>query len=231
MRFREGENMPLRESKGNMYGFITHTWNPIKGKCPHDCEYCYMKRWGEQPELRFDWQELKTDLGSGNIIFIGSSCDMWAELVPSEWISEILNICLLNDRNIYFFQSKNPQRFLEFPFPDKTIFCTTIETNRDYKQMRTIPDGILPSPHDRAFPLSDMLSYKRMVTIEPIMDFDTPELIYLLKITDPYQVNIGADSQGHNLPEPSGYKIQRLIEYLESFTKVYLKPNLKRLME
>ena len=26
-----------------MYEFITHTWNPIKGKCYHDCSYCYMK--------------------------------------------------------------------------------------------------------------------------------------------------------------------------------------------
>jgi DNA repair photolyase len=35
--------MPLNPSKGNMYPFVTHTWNPIRGKCPHDCSYCYMK--------------------------------------------------------------------------------------------------------------------------------------------------------------------------------------------
>ena len=23
----------IKESKGNMYEFVTHTWNPIKGKC------------------------------------------------------------------------------------------------------------------------------------------------------------------------------------------------------
>ena len=29
----------LNEQKGNMYGFVTHTWNPIKGKCFHcDCD-------------------------------------------------------------------------------------------------------------------------------------------------------------------------------------------------
>ena len=27
-----------------MYEFVTHTWNPIKGKCYHDCSYCYMKK-------------------------------------------------------------------------------------------------------------------------------------------------------------------------------------------
>ena len=30
----------LNRQKGNMYPWITHTWNPIKGKCPHDCTYC-----------------------------------------------------------------------------------------------------------------------------------------------------------------------------------------------
>ena len=44
----------LRESKGNMYDFITHTWNPIKGKCLHNCSYCYMKRFGEQNLLTID---------------------------------------------------------------------------------------------------------------------------------------------------------------------------------
>ena len=32
----------LNVAKGNMYGFITHTWNPIKGHCYHQCSYCYM---------------------------------------------------------------------------------------------------------------------------------------------------------------------------------------------
>ena len=35
--------MNLNQSKGNMYEFITHTWNPIKDRCYHDCAYCYMK--------------------------------------------------------------------------------------------------------------------------------------------------------------------------------------------
>ena len=52
-----------------MYNFITHTWNTIKGECPHGCSYCYMKRWGKQSSLHFDEKELKTDLGKNNFIF------------------------------------------------------------------------------------------------------------------------------------------------------------------
>ena len=62
----------LNKQKGNMYGFVTHTWNAIKGKCPHDCEYCYMKVF-PQGELRLDEKEFKTDLGRNNIVFVGSS--------------------------------------------------------------------------------------------------------------------------------------------------------------
>jgi hypothetical protein len=38
-----------------------------------------------------------------------------------------------------------------------------------------------------------------------------------------------ADSGNNHLPEPSPEKIAALIEALRPFTKVYLKPNLKRL--
>ena len=27
-----------------MYPWVTHTWNPLAGRCKHDCNYCYMKR-------------------------------------------------------------------------------------------------------------------------------------------------------------------------------------------
>ena len=36
--------MALTKSRGNMYPFVTHTWNAIKGICFHDCPYCYMKK-------------------------------------------------------------------------------------------------------------------------------------------------------------------------------------------
>jgi DNA repair photolyase len=75
----------LNESKGNMYSFISHTFNPIKGKCSHGCEYCYMKRFALRP-LHISESEMKTDLGTGNFIFIGSCTDVFAYDVPTEWI-------------------------------------------------------------------------------------------------------------------------------------------------
>ena len=52
-----------------MYEWVTHTWNAIKGICPHDCAYCYMKRFPLK-EPRLDEKEMLTDLGHDNFIFI-----------------------------------------------------------------------------------------------------------------------------------------------------------------
>lgn len=226
--------MPLNESKGNMYqGWITHTWNTIKGECYHGCSYCYMKRWKNLKPVRFDEKELNTDLGIGNFIFVGSSCDMWSEDIPDNWIAMTLDKCFEYPDNKYLFQSKNPKKFEHwFPISQsiETILTTTIETNRIYNQMNCKPFGNTPTPHDRSLGLFECFNIKRkMITIEPIMDFDLIELIFLIKSINPEQVNIGADSGNNNLPEPSWFKVEKLIEELQQFTTVKLKKNLDRL--
>lgn len=222
--------MPLNKSKGNMYDFVTHTWNTIKGKCYHDCSYCYMKRWGTLKETRFDEKELKTDLGNNNFIFVGSSCDMFADDIQYEWINKTLNYCDKFD-NKYLFQSKNPERFLKLMNCDNisknSVFCTTIETNRWLPDiMKNCPDIM-----DRAIAMYDISCLiNTYVTIEPIIDFDIDPMVKTIMICNPVQVNIGADSGGHNLPEPSKEKILELIHELEKFTIVKQKKNLKRIL-
>lgn len=220
--------MGLNISKGNMYGWVTHTWNTIKGACPHDCSYCYVKRWGKLNPTRFDEKELNTDLGEGNTIFVGSSCDMFAKDIPYEWTLKTLQHCV-KFNNTYLFQSKNPKWFDAIPICEieNYILCTTIETNRVYPEiMRNSPD-----PVDRAIQFGRIPILEKYVTIEPIIDFDIHSLVGLIEFCRPKQVNIGADSGKNNLPEPSKNKILELIEALDVFTEVKQKKNLKRLMK
>uniref|UniRef100_A0A6M3JVQ0 Radical SAM superfamily protein n=1 Tax=viral metagenome TaxID=1070528 RepID=A0A6M3JVQ0_9ZZZZ len=213
----------LNKQKGNMYPWVTHTWNVIKGKCPHDCSYCYMKGY-PQTELHFDEKELKTDLGSGNVIFVGSSCDMWADEIPYIWIENVLNHCR-NWKNKYLFQSKNPARFINYSFPD-CILGTTIESNRYYPEISKAP-----APMERKLALHYLpQGIPVMVSIEPIMDFDLDVLVGWIKEIKPEFVSIGADSKGHNLPEPSADKVTALINELKQFTKIRSKNNLNRLL-
>jgi len=216
----------LNKVKGNMYSFCTHTWNAIKGKCSHDCSYCYMKRFPQNP-IRLDEKEFKTDLGKGNFIFVGSSTDMFAQDVPTEWIMKVLKHCDKYSENRYLFQTKNPQRFHKFisELPLNTILGTTIETNRQ-EELDKI--GKAPKVYDRQYWIT-LSSFQTMITIEPIMEFDLDVLVNWINDIGPEFVNIGADSQRHNLPEPSWKKIQSLIKELEKFTKVNLKDNLNRL--
>ena len=124
-----------------MYEFVTHTWNTIKGACPHDCSYCYMKRWGKQNPDRFDEKELKTDLGNGNFIFVGSSCDMFADDIPETWILRTLEHCFKYN-NRYLFQTKNPKNAetlitLFGKYPKKPPFKSLFFQKRTKNQQRS----------------------------------------------------------------------------------------------
>ena len=218
-----------------MYEFVSHTLNPIKGKCSHDCKYCNLKAF-PQTELRIVEKELKTDLGKGNFIFVGSGTDMFANDVPHTWIYSVLNICNKYPDNRYMFQTKNPVKFIHFKdyFPKNTVLCTTIETNRNY--YFDIPYNVSKAPQDvmdraKSMGCNSLINFEKSVTIEPIMDFDLNELAELIKPIKPSWISIGADSKEHNLPEPTWGKIKLLIMELGKFTRVIIKPNLYRLKD
>jgi hypothetical protein len=64
------------------------------------------------------------------------------------------------------------------------------------------------------------------------MDFDIDEFIKIIFTINPDFVNIGADSKGHHLIEPSTEKIEALIKRIEAAgIEVRRKSNLARLME
>lgn len=224
--------MSLNIRKGDMYKFIDFTWNPIKGKCLHDCSYCYMKQINPNANLpRLAEHELNTYLGYGRSIFIGSSTDMFAENIPSEWIKRVLDYCYQNSNmeqpNTYLLQSKNPKRFLEFinhPLMKRVVFCTTIETNRFYPEIM----NNAPKIGERVEAMEEIarLGHSTMVTAEPLIQFDHEEMASFIKRCNPKLVNIGKESKGRvKLPEPTQEEVQQLIAELESFTKVKVKDN------
>jgi hypothetical protein len=70
----------------------------------------------------------------------------------------------------------------------------------------------------------------KFVTIEPILDFDVRRLFELVKLCDPKFVNIGADSKGHGLEEPTMEKVQELInKFNKEGIEIRQKSNLDRL--
>jgi hypothetical protein len=181
----------------------------------------------QQPPY-FDESELKTNLGQGNFIFVGSSNDLFCNNYPIKWIKDTLDHC---DKfnNSYLFQSKNPNGFVDLlshPVVKKSVLCTTLETDYWYNIKA-------PTPNSRSEAMSKISAQgvNTYVTIEPIMDFHLEHFVTMIKRCNPIQVNIGADTGNNHLPEPPKENILALIAELEKFTIVKQKSNLKRLLK
>ncbi|MDD5589223.1 MAG: DUF5131 family protein [Candidatus Nanoarchaeia archaeon] len=222
--------MPLKKSTGNMYTWVTHTHTHLGGECQHKCVYCYVDnpRWGRpmryQGPIRLIEKELNVDYGSGKTIFIENCNDLFASDVPDEFIIKILNHCYKYPANIYVFQSKNPARMLKYELPKGSIIGTTIETNRDIKNLSEAP-----SPFERMIAMKGTNKIK-FLTVEPVLDFDVDILAKWIDNIKPKFLNLGADSKGHNLSEPSYEKIMALTEELKKYgIELREKHNLQRL--
>lgn len=212
--------------KGNMYGFVTHTWNPIGGVCPHGCLYCYMLGFWKK-ELHLNEKILNEDLGKGNFIFVGSSTDMFAENVPTEWILKVLQRMNVFPQNHYLLQSKNPKGFSQFKelivhtCGSINTLCTTIESDNDELVGRISKS---PKISSRTKDMKKIDWAEKMITIEPILNFELEPFLEMIFSINPVQVNIGYDTKNHHLPEPKLEKTMELIDRLEKMgIKVFRK--------
>ena len=228
--------MPLKESKGNMYDWVTHTHTHLGGECPHKCVYCYVgkNRWGRAPRytgaLRMVTRELGINYGTGKTIFIEHMNDMFSEGVKDSWIRSILHHCKCYD-NEYVFQTKNPERAVSFYsyFPKKSMVGTTIESDIVYPEVSNTP-----YPEMRLLGIKRFweIGFKTFITIEPILDFNLDILVKWIVSANPDFVNIGADSKRCGLPEPTKDKVLDLAEKLRSLGIVIRKKvNLDRLIK
>jgi len=231
--------MSLTKSKGNMYDWVSHTHSHLRGKCPHECKYCYVQSMAKKyaslnekysgEEITLDESELDVNYGKGKLIFIEHMNDLFAEGVEGGMISDILHHCCEYPESKYVLQTKNPYRYNDFRYqiPTGTICGTTIESNRFHEVM-----GKAPIPLKRILGISNIRAagFETFITIEPILDFDVEDFACMIEIAKPSFVNIGADSKGHGLDEPSYAKIMELYNRIcQLGIEVRKKINLDRL--
>lgn len=213
-----------------MYPWVTHTHAHLGGECPHKCIYCYVDSFRQrvpkyQGKLRLIEKELEVNYGESKTIFIEDCNDMFAEEIPTKWIQEIIDHCHEFPDNTYVFQTKNPNRYRHYCFPERYILGVTIETNRRVSNI-----GNAPNPASRVSAMLEQLMKTKFITIEPILDFDVDVLVdWMLKIKPDF-VNIGADSKSHGLQKPTMEKVQALIDKLNEYgIEIREKSNLDRL--
>lgn len=220
-----------------MYPWVTHTHNHLGGQCPHQCAYCYVDnpRFGRPARytgpIRIVLDELKVSYGSGKTIFLENMGDLFAEAVPKEFIQAVLEHCRKFPQNTYVFQTKNPKRVVGeiSSLPPQCIVGTTIESDLHLKDVM----GNAPHPYERFAAITYLKAIapglKTFVTMEPILSF-TGRLGRWIEAARPDFVNIGADSKGNGLPEPTVRQVFDLIAKLtEARIEVRQKKNLTRL--
>jgi len=208
------------KNKNNMYKLSVTQWNPFAG-CSHDCKYCkssfqvQIKRWAkkhcdkcyifvphEHPERL--GQSLPTT-GYMQFIFACSSGDV--AFCRTEYLREIVARMRRERDRTFMLQSKDPRTFNRVTFPGNVILGTTLETNRDrgYEAISRAP-----KPSRRYLDFLTVKHKAKMVTVEPVLDFDLDMMIAWVENINPRMVWLGYDSRKNSLPEPDLEKVKQL---------------------
>ena len=182
-----------------MFPFITTTWNPLGGRCPHRCIYCWsqgekglinrynmQKYWGEP---RLIEKELNLRFKPGEFVFVQDMSDLWARKVPSEMIAKVLDVVEASPHATFLFLTKNPLRYVTFmdrlEALGNIILGCTVESNQynwllsEYRMghglVRYDEISKAPPPPKR---LNVMKNIRRdhpdlqlFISVEPILDF------------------------------------------------------------
>ena len=203
----------------------TKTWNPFKG-CRFDCTYCkptfkaQAKRQKHNCAQCYDYlphyhEERLTRIPARESIFVCGNADIsfCEPAFTRRIIDQIKQHSERRPGKTFYFQSKRPSYLAQFlsEFPKNVILLTTLETNRDGPAVSKAP---VPSERYRQF---KSLDYPRkVVTIEPIMDFDVDIFTGWIQDLHVEYVWLGFNShpQSLKLPEPSPEKVQEFVGLL-----------------
>ena len=199
----------------NMYG-EAKTWNPFKG-CGFACSYCIpsfqLQATRQKHNCRrcYDYvphfhPERLDRIPSSPIVFVCGNGDFAFATRDQQGaiIAEIAKYCLRHPQKRFYLQSKRPECFLPHlaTLPPGAVLVTTLETNRDRGYEVVSAKAPLPSERYRQF-LG--LRYRRkIVTIEPVMDFDVDVFAERIVRIRPEYVWLGLNSHPATvrLPEP-----------------------------
>jgi len=231
--------------KSRMFDFITETWNPLGGSCPHQCVYCWsmskkglvnrynMKKY--QGSIRLIEKELDRKFKPEEFVFVCDMLDLFAEKVPIWIIRKILVKIREFPKTRFLLQTKNPRGYIPFlawnEIPRNAVLGATIETDMllfntpsTLENYYEVSSAVPPS---RRLVIMQRISeahthHRLFISVEPILDF-TEDFAEQIRMIKPWAVAVGYDNYGHRLPEPPLEKTLRLIQELEKFTTVYRK--------
>jgi hypothetical protein len=227
-------------AKNNMYSLSVKQWNPFVG-CKHECIYCissFQRQLKRQKQrcvqcYNFDIHthanRLTTSLprtSSNQYIFTCSNGDI--AFCSTVYLDKILSRIRQYPNSTFLMQTKDPSNAffrngIQVQFPENVILGITLETNRDnlYGMDYAISKAPLPSQRYKDF--LKVVHPRKMVTIEPIIDFDMDVMMNWINNINPNMIWIGYDSKNNYLPEPELSQVNELQQRLSQNRLVFLK--------
>jgi hypothetical protein len=211
------------ESRSRMFqvgGKPMKTWNCFVG-CLFDCTYCNARklaltRLKNSPRYLNGFaphqidSDLKKTFSPGEFVFIAYMGDI--SFVNSHFLAAILGRVAEQPHVNFLVCTKNPRayRYWPPPLPSNLILGVTLETTYDLELSNA------PAPYERFQHLLAVSHPRKFISIEPICDFNLPEMLRWVKLIRPEIVEVGADNYSNNLPEPPWLKVQGLLKGLQS---------------
>lgn len=111
-------------------GSAGYSWNPVKGKCPIGCWYCYARRfydrfkWGDF--IRVDYIEMDIRMPRQPAgIFVCSTMEIFAMEVKPLWRDHIFHRIAIYPQHRFFILTKLPGQ-IDRPMPPNVWLGTTI---------------------------------------------------------------------------------------------------------
>ena len=229
-----------RENKKSLNAFVG---------CNFDCVYCrpsfqrLLKRQpcdlckSYSPHLHWNRLDKKSPKTSGDeFVFFPSTGD--PSFASFQELHRLLQYVANNSQTKFLMQTKNPRMFIDYMlklgfvksidvFPKNLLIGTTLESDITFfdtksKYTRYPEISKAPSNAYRAFHMVN-IKHPKIVTVEPILDFNSERFEIWIRQINPKIVYIGYDNHQCLLPEPPLEKTLQFIEELKKFTEVRLK--------
>jgi DNA repair photolyase len=228
------QSMLNKKANGKMFNIVTATWNPISG-CLYNCNYCWARdlattklknshRYSKGFKPSLNEMEFRCKFGKGDLIFVSDMGDMFGRFIPDQWVKQVLDYVMKFPDADFLFMTKNPKRYLDFlPFmPNNAILGVTIETPND-EIIQTDKVSTAPLPNERYEAMKTLDWDRKIVSIEPILDFELETFLKWIDDINPYLVYVGYDNYNHKLREPILKNTMKLLSMIPEKTLVIKK--------
>jgi len=205
-----------------MYKLSVKQWNPFRG-CLWNCAYCrssfqaQLKRWAGSKDgcqKCYNYaphphpEKLTQTLPETRymqFIFVCACGDI--AFCRRKYLEKIVARIREEKTKTFLIQSKYPRSFERVNFPDNVVLGTTIETNRDELYCEI---SKAPRPSQRYRDFKRIEHPLKMVTMEPLVDFDLDVIVDWTEGINPCMTWLGYDSKSNFLPEPELDKVKAL---------------------